>query len=125
MSIRPALRKDRAAIKKLIAAFPRELVQEHLPKTNEFFVADDKGAIVGCCALEIYSKKIAEIRSLAVSDQYQGKGIATKLVNKCVARAKSRGVSQVLAITHNLRFFEKFGFGTFNQEKYATFKYLK
>ena len=122
MRIRPATPKDRAAIKDLIAAFPSTLVQDHLPQTKDFFVAEEKGNVIGCCALEIYSPKIAEIRSLAVQKEFQGRGIATKLVHRCVNRAKSRAIRQVLSITGSHGLFDKLGFKAFNKEKYALFK---
>ena len=125
MEIREAISADESAIKELVALFPEEFVQEHLPPIDSFFVAEEDGVILGCCAIEIYSPKIAEVRSLAVVREAQRKGIATALVEKCVARAKEKNVYQILAITHNLAFFDKFGFHTFNQEKYATFKYLR
>lgn len=41
------------------------------------FVAEFEGQIVGCAALEIYSWKLAEVRSLAVSSAMQGRGWAS------------------------------------------------
>ena len=125
MEIREATTGDERAIKALIALFPDELVQDHLPNTDSFFVAEENGKVIGCCALEVYSPKIAEVRSLAIAKEWQGKGIAKRLVEKCVERAKEMGVYQVLAITGNPTFFDKFGFHTFNQEKYAVFTYLR
>ncbi|MDA1230149.1 MAG: GNAT family N-acetyltransferase, partial [Planctomycetota bacterium] len=48
------------------------------------FVAEIDGKIVGFAALEIYSAKLAEIRSLAVHEGHQGKGIGRRLVQRCV-----------------------------------------
>jgi GNAT superfamily N-acetyltransferase len=86
MRIRAATSKDRGAIKKLIAAFPRQLMQDNLPAMSDFFVAEEKCEVVGCCAIEIYSPKIAEVRSLAVRKDFRGKGIATRLINACVRK---------------------------------------
>ncbi len=57
------------------------------------------GKIVACCALDIYSKKLAEIRSLVVASDFQRKGIGTKLIRKCVKKAKRQGIYEVLAVT--------------------------
>ncbi|MCR4280747.1 MAG: GNAT family N-acetyltransferase, partial [Candidatus Kaiserbacteria bacterium] len=83
------------------------------------------GRIVGCCALEVYSKRLAEIRSLAVTRRYQGKGIATKLIETCLELAKKRGAYEVLSITGASKLFKRNGFGTFNKEKYALIKILQ
>ncbi len=124
MEIRAAQPAEWPAILTLIRSFPDQLVQDHLPEKDEFFVAEEDGAIVGCCALEIYSQRLAEVRSLAVATEHQGKGIATALVEACVERARERGVYEVLSITGTPAFFEKHGFGTFHNEKYALIKVL-
>lgn len=124
MTIRKAEPSDWAAILTLIRSFPDQLVQDHLPEPHEFFVAEEGGVIVGCCALEIYSQRLAEVRSLAVASAHQGKGIASALVEACVERAKEKEVYEVLSITGTPEFFEKRGFGTFHNEKYALIKVL-
>lgn len=124
MQIRKATAEDFAAIRELIKQFPEKLLQEHLPEPGEFTIATEDARIVACCALEIYSKRLAEIRSLAVSTEFQGQGIATKLIEACVAEAKEKGIYEVLTITGSSSLFEKQGFGTFNNEKYALLKIL-
>lgn len=124
MTVRAASATDWDAVSALIRSFPDQLMQDHLPEPDAFFLAEEDGAIVGCCALEIYSQRLAEVRSLAVMQEHQGKGIASALVDACVARAKERGVYEVLSITGAPAFFEKHGFNTFHSEKYALIKIL-
>ncbi len=122
MTIRLATKKDFSSIKKLISRYPKQLFQKNLPKPSEFFVAEEAGQIIGCCALQVYSKRFAEIRSLAVAKQYQGRGIATKLIKACLKLAKKKKIYEVLSITNALRLFERFGFKTFHKQKYALLK---
>ena len=124
MHIRQANAEDFPSIKALIAQYPEVLVQDHLPDPEEFFVAEENGTIVGCCALEVYSQRLAEVRSLTVAKEHQGKGIGTALIAMCLNAAKERGVYEVLTITSALPLFEKHGFGTFKNEKYALIKVL-
>jgi amino-acid N-acetyltransferase len=65
---------------------------------------------VGFAALEIYSPKLAELRSLAVSSQFQGQGIGKALVQACLDLAKTRRIFEVLTITSSEEFFQKCGF---------------
>jgi len=123
MEIRQATAEDFSAIQNLIAQYPEQLVQDHLPEPGEFFVAIDNN-IVGCCALEVYSQRLAEIRSLAVAKEFQGKGIAIALIGRCLEAAKAKGVYEVLTITSADSLFEKHGFGAFKNEKYALIKVL-
>jgi amino-acid N-acetyltransferase len=124
MTVRKATEADFPVIKTIIALFPEQLMQDHLPRPDEFFVAEEDGAIVGCCALEVYSERLSEIRSLAVLPKHQGKGIATKLIESCIAEAKTKGIYELLTITGTNSIFEKHGFASFKREKYALIKIL-
>lgn len=87
---------------------------------NNFFVYEE-GKVIGCCSLEIYSQKLAEIRSLVVSSEYRNKGIGSALVQRCLDEAKSKGIYQVLSVTDKSDLFERFGFRTEVNEKQAMF----
>ncbi len=123
--IRAARAGDARAIRKLIRLYPDRLVQDYVPATKSFFVAEEGKRIVACCALEIYSKKIAEIRSLSVHPDFQRHGIATELVAACTLRAERKRIKEVLAITGAVTLFEKSGFSTLQHEKYAMLKMLR
>lgn len=110
-----------ADIRGLIRLFPQHLVQQNLPRLASFFVASVDGRVVGCCALQVYSKRIAEVRSLAVHPDFQDRGVASKLVRCCVQRAVERGVREVFAVTSQTSFFGRLGFATFRREKTAMF----
>ncbi len=125
VKIRRASLKDSSAIKRLIKEYPETLLQKHLPKTSEFFVAVEGKKIVGCCALVIYSKRLGEIRSLAVSKDFQQRGIATALIDACITRAKKKNIYELLSVTGVPALFDKHGFGTFKNEKFALLKILK
>lgn len=90
--------------------------------TRHGFIAIADGKIVGFAALEIYSVKLAELRSLAVSPQHQGQGIGKALVHACIERARSQNVFEVMAITSSDEFFQRCGFDfTLPGEKKALF----
>ena len=74
------------------------------------FVVRLNGAIVGCAALEIYSKKLCEIRSLAVDPAAQGLGIGKQLVAACVELAQREGIYEIMAISVAEDFFKSCGF---------------
>lgn len=125
--LRNATRDDIGAIQHLIninldKLLPRrddELCE--LIDSNTFWVVEDAGEIVGCCCLEVYSAKIAELRSLAVREDCRGKGYGEALVNVAIEEANRRKVRQVLVVTSTLEFFEKMNFGQCLNEKYALF----
>jgi len=125
MELRKATEADLPGIESVIRQFPEQLVQDHLPHADEFFVAIEYGKVIACCALEVYSKRLAEVRSLAVLPEHQKKGIAKQLVELCLAEAEAQNIYEVLAITGANSLFERYGFGTFKNEKFALIKILK
>lgn len=115
-----------AAIRGLIRRFPKQLAQQNLPHLNSFFVAYAGGAgdekhLVGCCALQVYSKRLSEVRSLAVHPDFHDRGVASKLVECCTRRARQRGIKELFAVTSQTEFFQRLGFATFRREKIAMF----
>lgn len=126
--IREATFEDIDRINVFITPFIEE--KKLLPRTHDelkdliknLFIAEVNGDIMGCAALEIYSKKLAEIRSLAVANEVQGLGIGRKLVSACVERAKSHNILEVMAVTSSEDFFKACGFDfTLPGEKKALF----
>ncbi|MFW5748515.1 MAG: GNAT family N-acetyltransferase [Chloroflexota bacterium] len=115
-----------------VAAFIAPFVESRklLPRTidelevliNTLFIAEYEGRIVGCAALEVYSSKLAELRSLAVSQDVQGMGVGKKLVQACIDLARAQNVLEVMAITSSEDFFKACGFDfTLPGEKKALF----
>ena len=114
--IRPARFDDLEGIEDLIEPFvdggkllPRtwDELQSLVPTG---FVCEDNGVITGFAALEIYSRKLAEIRSLCVARQAQGQGVGKRLVNACVEFATDRRVFEVMVVTSTEEFFQSCGF---------------
>lgn len=110
-----------AAIRGLIRMFPEQLAQRNLPRVASFFVACAGDKIIGCCALQVYSKRLSEVRSLAVHPDYQDQRVAAKLVECCKRRARELGIKELFAVTSRTSFFGRLGFHTFRREKTAMF----
>jgi N-acetylglutamate synthase-like GNAT family acetyltransferase len=117
VTVRSAVEADIPAIADLIRPYVEEgsLLERTFDEFEEllphFFVAvSEDGTIVGCAALEIYSRKLAEIRSLAVAASAQGQGIGRMLVDACVERAREHNILEVMAITASDVFFQSCGF---------------
>jgi len=116
MRSRRARPADAAAIHALIAHYAAQGIL--LPRTEEnirehvssFLVLEEKSQIVGCVSLESYGPDLAEIRSLAVSQEIRGRGLGARLVQFALLDARRRKIARVFAVTHAPAFFEHQGF---------------
>jgi len=77
---------------------------------RDFQVCQQDGQIVGCCCLHIYWSDLAEIKSLAVSPDYQGRGIGTALLEAALEQARQLKLPKLFTLTLEPEFFEKLGF---------------
>lgn len=114
--IRPARLADVRQIHQLLMKYSREgqLLGRSLvdiyEKIRDFYVYEERGQIVGIGALAICWENLAEVRSLAVADGQQGKGIGRKIVETCLQDASEMGLKRVFALTYQPEFFKKLGF---------------
>ena len=77
---------------------------------QEFFVAVDGDAVVGCGALHVMWEDLAEVRTLAVAPQAVGKGVGAALLERLVDNARELGVRRLFCLTFETAFFARHGF---------------
>jgi amino-acid N-acetyltransferase len=83
---------------------------------RDFFVVEQDDLILGCSALHINWEDLAEVRSLAVLSEGQGKGFGRILVNACIEEARSLGITRIYALTYRPGFFERVGFSKVSKD---------
>jgi len=78
----------------------------------EFVVAVEveTGKVAGCGALHCTWAELAEIRSLAVSKDFQRRGIGGEIVKLLIEDGKKLGVKKFFTLTYNTDFFASVGF---------------
>lgn len=72
----------------------------------------EKQEIGGVCGLGVCWDDLAEIKSLAVLPDQQGRSYGRKLVEACLNEARILGLKRVFVLTYIPDFFSKFGFRT-------------
>jgi amino-acid N-acetyltransferase len=78
---------------------------------QEFWVATTPdGEIAGCGALHVMWEDLAEIRTLAVTGDHQGRGVGNVIVAALLETARDVGVSRVFVLTFAVEFFGRHGF---------------
>lgn len=90
-----------------LLARDRDDLYEHL---QEFLLAEVDGRLVGLVALHVYGPDLAELRSLAVADGWQGRGVGRRLVARAEQWARRLGVRRLFALTYTVSFFERCGY---------------
>jgi len=115
MVVRKARVDDAPAIHALVNYYARKeemlalslgMVYERL---RDFWVCEQEGEVLGCCALHVVWESLAEIRSLAVREDRQRHGIGRSLYQACVEEAPALGVTRLFALTFVPAFFRKMG----------------
>ena len=75
---------------------------------------DDK--LAGFVALNIYSKNLAEVRSLIISKKFRGLKLGRKLIKACIKEARGYKLKQLLALTYEEGFFKSLDFELIEKE---------
>ncbi len=83
---------------------------------RDFFIVEEKGKIVACCALHIAWGDLAEVKAMAISPRWQRKGLGSALLDKCFEEAVFLGIKKVFALTFKPKFFIKHGFKQVKRE---------
>lgn len=114
--IRKANIADVKAIQSLVNQFadsgqmlPRSL-NELYEYLRDFHVFEEKGSLIGVCALHVSWDGLAEIRSLAVRRDRMKQGIGADLVRHCLTEAVQLQIERVFVLTYQDGFFKKLGF---------------
>ena len=71
---------------------------------------DEKGQLLGCCALHPTWEDLGEIRSLVVNEKARKKGIGRSLVNRCLEEGRELGMERIFVLTFNSAFFQRLKF---------------
>ena len=95
-----------AELERMLFRSPADLYES----LRDFLVFEEKGEILGCCALQIIWSDLAEIRSLAVRSDSQKRGIGADLVRATIERARQLHLPRIFTLTLEEGFFCKLGF---------------
>lgn len=115
--VRRARTSDVPGIQRLIEPLVREriLLGKDLvvfyEAVQEFRVAvDTNDEVIGCGALHVMWQDLAEVRTLAVSDEWRGAGVGHAILDRLIDDARELGLSRVFCLTFEVPFFERHGF---------------
>ncbi len=86
---------------------------------RDFFVVVSSSTheVIGCGALSIVWKDLAEIRSVAINDKFQKHGWGRRIVEACLSESLTLGIYRVFVLTYEKEFFKKMGFDEVDKKK--------
>lgn len=120
--IRKATLKDAKAIQKLVNSraqkgemLPRP-ISEIYENIRDYFVAVERGRLVGVAGLHVNWEDLAEIKSVAVAENNQGRGLGKSLVEACLEEGVALKIKTFYALTYVPVFFKKLGFKRVKRE---------
>jgi amino-acid N-acetyltransferase len=99
---------NRFAASGLTLARSPEFAANHL--SDYRVLRDASGGVLGCVALDEYSPSVAEVISLAVDQDEQGLGHGRALIASVVELARSRGYTELFAVSFSDDMFLASGF---------------
>lgn len=80
--------------------------------------ADAAGRVLACAALSEYSPSLAEVSSVAVARNQQGRGLGTQVVRGIEEIAKMRDIAELFALSLQDGFFTSLGYAQAPVEQY-------
>ncbi len=116
LEIRPARTSDIKGIRTLIDSYAtqgRLLEKETVTlyeSVQEFTVAVENEKVIGCGALHVLWEDLAEVRTVAVREEFRGSGIGNKILESIIDRARKIGVKRIFCLTFETHFFGRHGF---------------
>jgi amino-acid N-acetyltransferase len=114
--VRPARTSDIKKIRSIVDSYAdqRRLLSKETVTlyegVQEFTIAEVNGEVVGCGALHVLWEDLAEVRTVAVVESMQGKGIGHAILESILNKAKEIGVKKVFCLTFETNFFGSHGF---------------
>lgn len=116
MQIRKAEINDVKDMQKLLMVYASRgdmlsrSLSEIYESLRDYYVADEEGVLLGTAALHIVWDDLAEVRSVAVSEDAGRKGVGSKLVQACIDDGRKLGLKKIFCLTYKPDFFAKQGF---------------
>ena len=107
---------DATQMHKLINSFadrglmlPRSL-SEIYENIRDYYIIKNGDRVIACASLHVNWADLAELKSVAVAEEYHKRGIGRMLIQACLNDAVALNIPTVFCLTYQRGFFESFGF---------------
>lgn len=116
MNLRSAKVTDVKEMHKLVERYAnnKEMLHRSLnavyENIQEFVVLENEGRVIGCGALHVSWGDLAEVKALAVAEEFKRQGLGRKIVEKLQENAVALGIYKIFTLTFKPEFFIKLGY---------------
>jgi DNA-binding MarR family transcriptional regulator/GNAT superfamily N-acetyltransferase len=109
----------------LCAGIVAEMIANHDPKRERFWIAEMDGEPVGSVFVVKASDEVAKLRLLLVEPKARGHGIGSRLVDECIGFARGAGYRKMTLWTHSVltaarHIYQKAGFKLMRTERHRS-----
>ncbi|MEY4313351.1 MAG: hypothetical protein RLZZ319_860 [Actinomycetota bacterium] len=77
---------------------------------QQFVVAEEGGAVVGCGALHVMWRDLGEVRTVAVAESHRGRGVGRAIIDALEGSARTLGLTRLFCLTFETDFFRRLGY---------------
>ena len=110
----------------LVGEVASKFLKQHDPSKERCWIAELDGEFAGCIFVVEESPKVAKLRLLLVEPKARGYGIGRRLIEECIAFAKSAGYEKMVLWTNDVlnvarHLYEQFGFRLVHEEPNTLF----
>jgi GNAT superfamily N-acetyltransferase len=110
----------------LVGEVASKFLKQHDPAKERCWIAELDGEFAGCIFVVEESPNVAKLRLLLVEPNARGYGIGRRLIEECIAFAKSAGYEKMVLWTNDVlqaarHLYEEFGFRLVHQEPNSMF----
>lgn len=114
--IQRAKLSDMPQVHKLITYFAEQDEMLHRPlselyeNVRDYYVIKEGDEVIACGSLHIVWDDLAEVKAVAVREDYQAHGLGTLIVSRCIEEAREMGLATVFCLTIKPGYYERVGF---------------
>lgn len=116
LQIQPASLADMDLVHGLVTPFADRNEMLHRPKSElyenfrDYYVVKDGTLLVACGSVHVVWNDLAEIKAIAVREDYQSQGWGKRMIAHCMEAARDMGIATVFVLTHKTGYYDQLGF---------------